>query len=95
MSTGNGWLQAFDWVRTNTPKDAYFALDPRYLAADGEDYHSFRALAERSQMADAIKDTSVVTKVPELGPEWEKQTTALEGWKNSWLADFQALRTGF
>ena len=44
-------------------------MDPNYLAAPGEDYHSFRALAERSQLADAIKDTAVVTKVPELGPD--------------------------
>ena len=65
----NPWLQAFAWIRTNTPTDAYFALDPRYLEAPGEDYHSFRALAERSQMADAIKDTAVVTQVPELGSD--------------------------
>jgi len=25
--------------------DAYFALDPEYLAAPEEDYHSFRAMA--------------------------------------------------
>ncbi len=66
--TANPWLQAFAWIRQNTPTDAYFALDPEYLAAPGEDYHSFRALAERSQLADAIKDTAVVTQVPELGP---------------------------
>ena len=55
-STANPWLQAFAWIRQNTPTDAYFALDPEYLAAPGEDYHSFRALAERSQLADKIKD---------------------------------------
>jgi len=33
MVTANPWLQAFDWIRQNTPTDAYFALDPRYLAA--------------------------------------------------------------
>jgi len=45
------------------PVDAYFALDPDYMAAPGEDYHSFRALAERSQLADNIKDASMVTLV--------------------------------
>ena len=50
-SSANPWLQAFAWIRQNTPTDAYFALDPEYMAAPGEDYHSFRALAERSQLA--------------------------------------------
>jgi len=95
MKTGNSWLQAFDWIRLNTPEDAYFALDPKYMAAPGEDYHSFRALAERSQLADAIKDTSVVTKVPELGPAWKQQLEAQEGWAHFQLADFERLKTEY
>ena len=91
----NPWLQAFAWIRQNTPTDAYFALDPHYLAAPGEDYHSFRALAERSQLADAIKDTAVVTQVPELGPVWERQVQAQVGWTHFQLADFQRLKTDF
>ena len=91
----NPWLQAFAWVRENTPQDAYFALDPRYLASPGEDYHSFRALAERSQLADAVKDTSVVAEVPQLGPTWEKQVTALNGWSHFTLADFERLKRQF
>jgi hypothetical protein len=91
----NPWLQAFAWVRANTPTGAYFALDPRYLEAPGVDYHSFRALAERSQLADAIKDTAVVTQVPELGPEWNRQVEAQRGWKNFRLADFQRLKAQF
>jgi len=54
-SSANPWIQAFDWVRHNTPADAYFALDPRYLAAPGEGYHSFRALAERSNWPTASR----------------------------------------
>jgi len=92
-STENPWLQAFAWIRQNTPQDAYFALDPRYLAAPGEDYHGFRALAERSRLADGIKDTSVVTKVPELGQQWLRQSEAAEGWKNFQLADFERLHS--
>jgi hypothetical protein len=91
----NPWLQAFAWIRRNTPEDAYFALDPHYLAAPGNDYHSFRALAERSQLADAIKDTSVVTKVPELGPAWESQVQAQSGWAGFRLQDFKQLKAQF
>ena len=95
MRLSNPWLQAFAWIRINTPTDAYFALDPRYLEAPGEDSHSFRALAERSQLADAIKDTAMVTQVPELGPTWEHQVAAQAGWNNFKLADYERLRSEF
>ena len=90
--SSNPWLQSFAWIRENTPTSAYFAMDPYYLAAPGEDYHSFRALAERSQLADMIKDPSVVTQVPELGPAWERQVDATDGWQNFKLADFERLK---
>ena len=95
MHPSNPWLQAFAWIRINTPINAYFALDPDYLNAPAEDSHSFRALAERSQLADAIKDTAVVTQVPELGPVWERQVAAQAGWDNFRLADFERLKTQF
>jgi len=91
----NEWLQAFAWARANTPVDAYFALDPHYMEAPGEDYHCFRALAERSQLADAVKDAAVVTQVPELGPIWLEQVKAQEGWSHFTLADFARLRADF
>jgi len=91
----NPWLQAFAWIRMNTPENAYFALDPHYMEAPGEDFHGFRALAERSQLADAVKDAAVVTQVPELGPVWASQVTAEEGWRNFKLADFERLKTAF
>jgi hypothetical protein len=91
----NPWLQAFAWIRGNTPADAYFALDPNYLAAPGEDYHSFRALAERSQLADGIKDTSVVTQIPKLAPEWDRELLAQSGWEDFKFADFQRLKREF
>ncbi|HEX8710484.1 MAG TPA: hypothetical protein VF730_01340 [Terracidiphilus sp.] len=89
------WLQAFAWIRQNTPRDAYFALDPFYLAAPGEDYHSFRALAERSQLADGIKDTAVVILVPQLALEWDREVKAQTGWSHFQLADFERLKEGF
>jgi hypothetical protein len=91
----NPWLQAFSWIRVNTPLDAYFALDPHYMEAPGEDFHGFRALAERSQMVDAVKDAAVVTQVPELGPVWASQVAAEEGWRNFKRADFERLKTAF
>lgn len=95
MRPSNPWLQAFAWIRGNTPVDAYFALDPHYLEIPGEDYHGFRALAERSQLADAVKDAAAVTQVPELGPDWERQTAAEEGWRSFHAADFERLKSEF
>ncbi len=92
---GNPWLQAFAWVRHNTPTNAYFALNPYYMAIPGEDYHSFRALAERSQLADGIKDTAVVTQVPELAPVWYREVQAQAGWTHFKLADFERLKREF
>jgi hypothetical protein len=92
VPSSNPWLQSFAWIRLNTPTDAYFALDPYYLATPGEDYHSFRALAERSQLADMVKDPSLVTQVPELGQAWERQVSATAGWPHFQLADFEHLK---
>ena len=94
-TSANPWLQAFAWIRQNTPADAYFALDPEYLSNPGDDYHSFRALAERSQLADAIKDAAVVTQVPELGPRWAEEVDAQAGWSRFQRADFDRLRARF
>ena len=91
----NEWLQAFAWIRANTPLNAYFALDPHFMEAPGEDFHGFRGLAERSQLADAVKDAAVVTQVPELGPVWAEQVQAEGGWSNFELADFERLKTQF
>jgi hypothetical protein len=93
--SANPWLEAFSWIRQNTPTDAYFAMDPYYLAAPGEDYHSFRALAERSQLADGLKDPSVATQVPVLSPAWDRQASAQAGWASFQLADFERLKADF
>ena len=52
LRDGNPWVTAFLWIRNHTPKEAVFALDPDYMAAPGEDTHGFRAVAERSVLAD-------------------------------------------
>ena len=92
--SNNPWLESFAWIRNNTPVDAYFAMDPNYLAAPGEDYHSFRALAERSQLADMVKDPAVVTQVPtrpRLGSpgQCDRQLEHFD------LKDFQRLKADF
>jgi hypothetical protein len=92
---GNDWLEAFAWIRMNTPVDAYFALDPHYMEMPEEDYHGFRALAERSQLADAVKDAAVVTLVPELGPAWASQVKAEAGWRTFAAGDFERLKRQF
>jgi hypothetical protein len=91
----NPWLQAFAWISRNTPIDAYFALDPQYLAAPGEGFHGFRALAERSQLADGYKDAAVVTQVPTLAPAWQRQLLAQSGWPSFQLAGFERLKAEF
>jgi hypothetical protein len=95
VRAANPWFEAFAWIHANTPKDAYFALDPEYLRAPGEDYHGFRALAERSSLADAVKDAGVATEVPTLAPAWARQVAAAEGWSGFRRADFERLKTEF
>jgi hypothetical protein len=94
-ATGNDWVEAFDWVKANTPVDAYFALDPRYMSSAGEDFHGFRGLAERGQMADWDKDPGVVSLFPELAPRWSREVHALDHWKNFTAEDFHRLHEQF
>ncbi len=92
---GNAWLQAFAWVRSSTPVDAYFALDPLYTELPEEGTHSFRALAERSMLADALKDRGVVTHVPHLAERWIRETDARAGWSRFQQSDFKRLHDKF
>lgn len=88
---GNPWLDAFAWVRVHTPVDAVFALDPNYMALRGEDVHGFRALANRSMLADAYKDSGAVTMFPRLLDDWQQQEQMLHGWSSFGPADFEHL----
>jgi hypothetical protein len=87
----NPWLSAFYWIRANTPKDAVFALGPNFMAARGEDEHGFRAVAERSMLADRVKDSGVVSLFPQLADEWQAQTSAQWGWEHFGPDDFGSL----
>lgn len=91
----NPWVHAFLWIRNNTPRDAYFALDPRFMELPDEDFRGFRAIAERSRMAGDDKDPAVVTMVPTAASIWLKQSVDLENWKNFTVKDFRLLRRKF
>lgn len=95
VSAGSPWLRAFDWVRQNTPVNSYFAFDPHYETLPGEDYHGFRALAERSALADYEKDAGMAARVPSLARRWLREVTALNGWRSFQSSDFERLRTEF
>lgn len=95
MAPGSPWLQAFEWIRRYTPVDSYFALDPHYETLAGEDYHGFRALAERSALADYEKDAGMAARVPSLAPRWLREITALNGWRSFRAADFERLKQQF
>jgi uncharacterized protein DUF6798 len=89
--SANGWVQAFNWIRNNTPADALFAVDPEFMIKD--DQHGFRAIAERSRLADAVKDSGAVTMFPELtaADHWLEQLTAERGWQDFRESDFRRL----
>lgn len=88
----NSWVQAFDWIRRNTPRDALFALDPRHMERPGEDFHGFRALAERSMLADWVKDRSVTALFPHLALVWREQIRDEERWQSFQSEDFRRLK---
>ena len=95
VQSRNPWIQAFVWIRDNTPPDAYFALDPYFLRAPEEDQHGFRAVAERSRMADRVKDSGVVSMFPRLAETWRDQVRALDGWRDFQSEDFNRLRQDY
>jgi hypothetical protein len=87
----NSWISAFLWIRSHTPKEAVFALDPDYMVQPGEDTHGFRAVAERSVLADRVKDSGAVSLFPQLAVEWERQVLADRGLDHFVAADFRKL----
>jgi len=87
----NSWTSAFFWIREHTPKNAIFALDPNYMQIPGEDQHGFRAVAERSVLADAVKDSGAVSLFPALADDWKAQIQATSGFDHFQPADFERL----
>lgn len=91
----NDWLRSFEWIRRNTPADATFGIDPDYMLND--DQHGFRAIAERSRLADAVKDSGAVSMfpAPPFAEHWLEQLNDEAGWKHFQLADLERLRVKY
>ncbi len=66
----NPWLRAFFWCRRNTPPDALFALDTKYVNEEGEDAQTFRPAALRSAVPDYSKDGGEAAITPRLADQW-------------------------
>ncbi len=90
----NAWVQAFEWIRLNTPPDAIFALNPNYMNLPGEDEHGFRAIAERSVLA-GVHDNGPVSMFPALAASWHEQVRAQRGWTSFQIDDFYRLRQAY
>jgi hypothetical protein len=88
----NQWAQAFDWIRENTPVDALFALDPRHMELPGEDENGFRARAERSMLADLVKDKGAASMFPPLSIKWAEQIADEKNFDRFGKDDFERLR---
>jgi hypothetical protein len=93
VNSSNSWTKAFLWIRYHTPKDAVFALDPDYLFIHGEDQQGFRAVAERSSLADHLKDSGAVSLFPLLADGWKAQQVAQAGWRKFGRAEYEKLAT--
>jgi hypothetical protein len=88
----NPWAQAFVWIQKNTPVDAVFAIDPEYMRIAGEDEIGFRCLAQRSRLADWVKDNGAASMFPKLADEWWNQVQAQTPWKRFRAEDFSRLK---
>jgi hypothetical protein len=91
----NPWAQAFVWIRQNTPVNAVFALNPNYMDLLGEDHIGFRCLAERSRLADNVKDNGVVSMFPPLAKQWWAQVQDQTPWDSFGPADFARLKNKY
>jgi hypothetical protein len=94
-ASSNAWVQTLFWIRQNTPVSAVFAVDSRYFKEDGVDVHGFRALAERSALADYYKDSGVVSLFPRLAEEWKQMSNATYGLNRFSVGDFGRLQAAY
>jgi hypothetical protein len=91
-TSSNPWVNTLLWVRQNTPTDAVFAVDSRYFEDPVGDVHGFRAVAQRSALADYFKDGGVVSLFPALAEEWKSMSNATYGLNHFSAAQFRGLR---
>ena len=95
LPVSNRWARCFLWIRQNTPPDAYFAVDPRYMSRPDEENIGFRALAERSKLADYSQDAAVAAVAPDLALVWKRQVESMNGYQNFTRNDFLLLKAAF
>jgi hypothetical protein len=91
-SSPNAWVNTLLWIRENTPQNAVFAVDSRYFQEAGVDVHGFRAVSERSALADYYKDGGVVSLFPGLAEEWKQMSNATYGLNHFQAQDFARLQ---
>ncbi|MGC1435946.1 MAG: hypothetical protein WA847_08645 [Terriglobales bacterium] len=91
----NQWVQAFLWIRANTPRGAIFALDPTHMDIPGEEENGFEAVAQRSMLADANKASGAVSMFPAMAEEWFSQIQAQSGWTTFQVQDFRRLKSQY
>ncbi len=91
----NPWAQAFEWIRRNTPVDALFALDPRHMELPREDENGFRARAQRSMLADLVKDKGAASMFPPLSVLWAEQIADQRNFEHFAKNDFERLRQNY
>lgn len=88
----NPWVNTLLWIRRNTPTDAVFAVDSRYFKDPVVDVHGFRAISERSDLADYYKDGGVVSLFPNLAVKWKEMSDATYGLNHFSLDQFRWLK---
>jgi hypothetical protein len=91
-TSSNAWVNTLLWVRNHTPNDAVFAVDSHYFKDEGTDVHGFRAVSERSALADYYKDSGVVSLFPDLATEWKQMSSATLGLNRFSASDFARLK---
>lgn len=94
-TSSNPWVNTLLWVRLNTPSDAVFAVDSRYFSEKLTDVHGFRAISERSELADYHKDGGVVSLFPGLADEWKQMSNATYGLNHFSIEQFKSLRDAY
>jgi hypothetical protein len=67
-------------------------MDPDYMHIEGEDEIGFRCLAQRSRLADAVKDNGVVSMFPLLAERWLAEVKAQSPWNKLGISDFMRLK---
>jgi hypothetical protein len=91
-TSSNPWVNTLLWIRQHTPSDAVFAVDSRYFKDEPTDVHGFRALSERSALADYFKDSGVVSLFPALAGEWKQMSDATYGLNRFSIKEFRNLK---